>query len=81
MEPDVVDPTTAEHRHLTIGFGVVVDLEHVQLGALCEMDDDHAGTAGELGAVAFDRGVEDVDIERLERVAVVGDGRNMIDAL
>jgi hypothetical protein len=39
LHREVVEPAPAEHRYLTVGLDVAVDLEHVQLCELADLDD------------------------------------------
>ena len=67
-QADVVDAPPTEHRHLTLGLGVALDLEHVEHGAVADVDEGEAEpllAAGRVGLADHAR-LEDLPVERVE---------------
>jgi hypothetical protein len=60
-----VEPSSSEHRSLPIGLGVSLDLEHVELRPITDLDDREAWSlpSEQFRAVAHDLGVEDLLVE------------------
>src|SRR5205823_5611226 len=62
VKTDVVDATTAEHRHLTISFRVAFDLEQVDLDAIPDAH-ERERSARHLVDLAVDLGIEHAAVE------------------
>ncbi len=81
LERHVVDPAAAEHRRLPIGLGVALDLEHVELGERPDVDHRQPGTGVRTGVDLPDPGLEHLSVELGQAIGVVGDDRDMVQAI
>ncbi len=81
-QADVVDPATAEHRHLAGGLGVALDVEDVEHGAVADVDDRHAEafSLGRPRIVDDDPRLEDLFVEGVQAVGVVRERGHVVDA-
>ena len=80
LQGKVVEAAAAEHGRLAICLMVALYLEHVELGPVSDLDDRQPGplALGELAAVPQDLGVEDLTIEVVQPVGVVGDHPDVV---
>jgi hypothetical protein len=79
LERDVVDATPAHHGCLSVGFGVALDLEQVDLGMGPDLDEGQPAL-GHLD-LTIDLGAEDVSVEGDKSLGVVGEDRDMVEPI
>lgn len=77
LEADVVEAPAAEHGDLPFGLGVAVDLEDVELGEGADVDERQAQSRPGLD-VGRDVRVEDLPVEGVEAVGVVGEDGDVV---
>ena len=80
LQADVVDAAAAEHRHLMVSLVIAFDLEQVDLDTGANA---HEGQAAARDAVdlTIDLGAEDVAVEADESVGVLGEDRDVVEAV
>src|SRR4051812_25265895 len=81
LDGEVVDAATTEHRCLSLCLGVALDLEDVELRTWADPDDRHARPAliPQFGAVARHLSLENLAVERVQPIAVLGQCRDMVE--
>ena len=82
-EGQVIEAAPTEHGCLAVGLVIALNLEHVELRPVPDLDDRQPRplSLGELAAVAQDLGVEDVAVEAVQAVRIIGDDRHVVQTL